>query len=85
MTKLLKKAFEEASRLPEMDQNALAKWVLEELHSERAWSKSFAESEDVFEKLADEALAEKRKGETVPLYPSFHFKRIHSTRPIFSV
>ena len=67
MTKLLKKAFEEASRLPEMDQNALAKWVLEELHYERAWSKSFAESEDVLEKLADEALAEKRKGETVPL------------------
>ena len=67
MTKLLKKAFEEASRLPEMDQNAFAKWVLEELHSERAWSKSFAESEDVLEKLADEALAEKRKGETVPL------------------
>ena len=67
MTKLLKKAFEEASRLPEMDQNALAKWVLEELHSERAWSKSFAESEDVLVKLANEALAEKRKGETVPL------------------
>jgi len=67
MTKLLKKAFEEASRLPEMDQNALAKWVLEELHSERAWLKSIAESEDVLEKLADEALAEKRKGETVPL------------------
>ena len=67
MTKLLNKAFEEASMLPEMDQNALAKWVLEELHSERAWAKSFAESEDVLENLADEALAEKRKGETVPL------------------
>ena len=67
MTKLLKRAFEEASRLPEMDQNALAKWVLGELHSERAWSKSFAESEDVLEKLADEALTEKRKGETAPL------------------
>jgi len=67
MTKLLKKAFEEASKLPEIDQNTLAKWVLEELHSERAWSKSFAESEDVLEKLADEALTEKRKGKTVPL------------------
>jgi len=67
MTKLLEKAFEEASRLPEMDQNALAKWVLDELNSERAWSKSFAESEDVLEKLADEAIAEKRKGKTTPL------------------
>ncbi len=67
MTKLLKKAFEEASRLPEIDQNTLAKWVLEELHSERAWAKSFAESEDVLEKLADEAISEKRKGKAVPL------------------
>ena len=67
MTKLLKKAFEEASRLPEVDQNALAKWVLDELHSEKAWEKSFAESEDVLEKLADEAIAEKRKAKTIPL------------------
>ena len=50
MTKLLEKAFEEASKLPEMEQNALAKLVLNELHSERAWMKAFAESEDVLEK-----------------------------------
>ena len=67
MTKLLEKAFEEASRLPEVDQNALAKWVLDELQSEREWERSFAESEDVLEKLADEAIAEKRKGKTIPL------------------
>ena len=29
--------------------------------------KAFAESEDVLEKLADEAITEKRKGETIPL------------------
>ena len=67
MTKLLEKAFKEASRLPEMDQNALAKWVLDELRSERAWDRTFAESEGVLEKLADEALAEKKKGKTIPL------------------
>ena len=67
MTKLLEKAFEEASRLPEVDQNALAKWVLDELRSERVWEKTFAESEDVLEKLADEAIAEKRRGKTIPL------------------
>jgi hypothetical protein len=67
MTKLLEKALEEASKLPEVDQNALAKWVLDELHSEMAWEKTFAESEDVLENLADEALAEKRKGKVVPL------------------
>ncbi|MBN1932804.1 MAG: hypothetical protein JW786_14460 [Desulfobacterales bacterium] len=67
MTKLLDKAFEEASKLSELDQNALAKWVLDELDSERAWLKTFGESEDVLEKLADEALTEKRKGKTTSL------------------
>lgn len=67
MTKLLEKAFKEASRLPERDQNALAKWVLDELHSERLWARAFAESEDVLEKLADEAITEKRKGKTTPM------------------
>jgi hypothetical protein len=67
MTKLLERAFEEASRLPEMEQNALAKWLLDELHSEREWARAFAESEDVLERLADEALEYKRKGKTTPL------------------
>ena len=67
MTKLLEKAFEEASRLPEIEQNILAKWVLDELHSERVWAKTFAESEDVLDKLADEAIAEKRRGQTTSL------------------
>ena len=56
MTTLLEKAFEEASRLPKTEQNALARWVLDELRSERAWEKAFAESEDVLERLADEAI-----------------------------
>jgi hypothetical protein len=47
MTKLLEKAFNEASKLSEVEQNALAKWVLEELESERKWDKLFAESEDI--------------------------------------
>ncbi len=34
MTRLLERAFEEASKLPEVEQNALAKWVIEELESE---------------------------------------------------
>jgi hypothetical protein len=67
MTKLLEQAFREASKLTEVEQNVLAKWVLEELESERKWDKSFAESEDVLDKLADEALNEHRKGKTRPL------------------
>jgi hypothetical protein len=67
MTTLLANAFEEASKLPESDQDALAKWLLEELHSEKRWAESFAESQDVLEKLADEALEEKKQGKTSPL------------------
>lgn len=67
MTTLLAKAFEQATLLPDMEQNLLAKWLLDELQSEKRWSEAFAESEDVLEELADEALAEKRQGKTSPL------------------
>jgi len=69
MTKLLEKAFEKASKLPEAEQNLLAKWLIEELESERKWDKLFAESEDVLAKLADEAAQEDSKGKTAPLDP----------------
>jgi len=67
MTKLLEKAFKQASRLPELDQNALAKWLLTELESDRKWAKAFAESEDILGRLADEAIRAKKKGKTTPL------------------
>lgn len=67
MTKLLEKAFKEASKLPETEQNVLANWLLEELSSDRKWQKMFAESEDVLGQLADEALEEHSKGKTKPL------------------
>lgn len=64
MTQLLKKAFKEASKLPAPEQNAIAKWLLEELEAEKKWELMFAESEDILDKLADEALAEHKKGKT---------------------
>jgi hypothetical protein len=64
MTKLLERAFKEASKLPEIEQNAFAKWVMEEIESERKWEKTFAGSEDVLDKLADEALAAYKHGKT---------------------
>ena len=66
MTKLLEKAFTEASRLPETEQNMVAQWLLDELASEKRWEKAFAESEDVLSQLADEALQEHRQGKTKP-------------------
>ncbi len=67
MTKLLKKAFEEASKLPDVEQNVLAKWLMEELEAERKWDKAFAESEDILDVLADEALAAHSQKKTRPL------------------
>jgi len=67
MTKLLKKAFAEISKLSDIEQNKVAKWLLDELASERRWEKAFAESEDVLSQLADEALEEHSQGKTKPL------------------
>ena len=67
MTKLLERAFKKASKLPEVEQNTLAKWVLEELEAEGKWEKAFAGSEDILDKLADEALDAYEQGKTRPL------------------
>jgi len=44
MTQLLRKAFAEAQKLPEPEQDALANWLLEELESERRWEEAFSRS-----------------------------------------
>uniref|UniRef100_A0A7C1F3J1 Uncharacterized protein n=1 Tax=Ammonifex degensii TaxID=42838 RepID=A0A7C1F3J1_9THEO len=67
MTKLLKKAFAEASKLPDIEQNAIAKWLLEELEARRKWEEAFAEPENILDRLADEALEAHRQGKTTPL------------------
>jgi len=69
MTKLLQEAFDQASKLPEADQDALGRILLEELASERRWEDLFAGSQDLFEELADQALAEHDAGRTEKLDP----------------
>lgn len=69
MTKLLEKAFEEASKLPNEAQDSLAKFLLEELESERRWDELFAKSPDILSELAREALAEHAAGRTTELDP----------------
>ena len=64
MTRLLEKAFGEAAKLPETEQDAVASWILDELDSERRWDEAFARSQDALSRLASEALAEHRAGET---------------------
>lgn len=67
MTRLLEKAFAEAARLSEDEQDAFAALMLEELDSERRWDEKFARSQDKLAQLAAEALAEHRAGKTKPL------------------
>jgi hypothetical protein len=67
MTKLLDKALEKISRLPEAEQDAIASQILGELEDEAAWAKRFAAQAGKLRRLADEALAEHRQGETRPL------------------
>ena len=67
MTRLLEKAFQDASKLPDIEQNALAKWLLEELEAEKKWDRAFAESEDILDRLADEAIEAHSRGKTTPL------------------
>ena len=69
MTRLLEKAFAEASRLPDAEQDALASLILSEMESEARWQKSFAKSADKLAALAEEALAELDAGNTEPLDP----------------
>jgi hypothetical protein len=67
MTELLKKAFQKASKLPPIDQNALAKWLLEELKTEKKWGKLFSGSEEILNRLADQAFQAHKKKKTKPL------------------
>lgn len=70
MTKLLQKAFEEASKLPGSEQDALGCILLGELASERRWEELFAGSHDLLVELAEQALAEHRAGQTEKLDPA---------------
>jgi len=69
MTTRLEQAFTEASKLSPKEQDVLADWVLAELRSEKKWDKLFANSQEVLSKLASEALAEHRSGQTQELNP----------------
>ena len=64
MTKLLEKAFAQASELPEEEQDAFAAFLLSELESEQKWEGLFAASQDKLTDLASEALSEHRQGNT---------------------
>lgn len=58
MTELLERAFTEAAKLSETEQQELGAWILEELASEQRWQDLLTRSADTLAQLADQALAE---------------------------
>ena len=66
MSKLPDKAFAEASKLPQEEQNSFAAMMLAELASERRWTEAFGKPQDKLAALAEEALAEFKDGKTEP-------------------
>jgi len=67
MTQLLEKAFSEVAKLSEEKQDAVARFVLTEIHAEDEWEKSFATSQDEIAFLAEQTLAESKAGKTQPM------------------
>src|SRR5262249_9544079 len=67
MTRALEQAFREASKLSEAEKDALAEAIRAEIASEEDWEEAFEKSQDVLEKLADEALGEHRARLTRPI------------------
>ncbi len=64
MTELLEKAISEVKRLSEVDQDAIAQLILEELEDERRWDAAFTQSPELLEQLLAEAETEDRAGLT---------------------
>lgn len=67
MNKMLERAIAEAARLPEDQQETLARLMLEEMEAERGWDERFAKSGDSLAEMARRARDRHARGETTPL------------------
>lgn len=66
MNKLLERAFTEASKLPDDQQEAVASRILDDIEVERGWEERFAESPDVRARLSRKAGEHIARGTTLP-------------------
>ena len=69
MTRALESVFSQISSLPPDEQDRIAGWLQSELVSEEGWTRRFAQSQDVLNALANEALADLAAGRTTDLDP----------------
>jgi len=67
MTQLLESAFAAAARLPEVEQDALARAILADMASESAVDDAIAATPDALARLAAEARGEYSRAKTHPL------------------
>ena len=80
----LQKAFAEASKLPEDQQEAIASLLLQELASDRRWSEAFLKSQDQLADMADRALREYEEGRTKPFEQDSDLAQDSGTGPASS-
>ena len=67
MTQALLTAVATAAQLPEEEQDALAAILLEEMESEERWSALFADSPNLLERMANEAIQDFQAGRVQPI------------------
>ncbi|HEY3776568.1 MAG TPA: hypothetical protein VGL35_00775 [Rhizomicrobium sp.] len=70
MNKLFERAFTEAAKLPDAQQEAVANRILEDIEVERGWEERFAKSQDVVAELSRKAGEHIARGTTLPYDPS---------------
>ena len=62
MTQLLDKAIDEISKLPVLEQDAIASIILDELLDEKEWDAAFDKSHEKLSKLAEKVRTDIREG-----------------------
>ena len=70
MTKLLDTALKKVTELPEPEQDAIARLILDELENEARWQLTFAGSQDLLARLVGAAREEIDRGEVLPDDPA---------------
>ena len=66
MTQLLKQAFDQATKLDNAEQDALATEILDELTAESRWDKTLASSAETIDAMGEQALKEFQQHKTTP-------------------
>jgi hypothetical protein len=75
MNKMLEKALDAVSKLPDAQQEAIAANILDDLEAERGWDERFAKSQDQLAQLSKRAGEHIAGNTTLPFDPSDRPKR----------